>query len=62
MIAFIDDHRDTYGLEPTCRGLPIALSTFHERVAQPQDATRVATRPQQDAGGLYAHPWYRSRD
>lgn len=24
MIAFIDDHRQTYGVEPICRVLPIA--------------------------------------
>lgn len=24
MIAFIDDHRDCYGIEPICRVLPIA--------------------------------------
>jgi putative transposase len=29
MIAFIDDHRDVYGVEPICRVLPIAPSTFH---------------------------------
>ena len=29
MIAFIDDHRETYGVEPICRVLPIAPSTYH---------------------------------
>ena len=24
MIAFIDDHREAYGVEPICRVLPIA--------------------------------------
>jgi hypothetical protein len=24
MVAFIDDHRGTYGVEPICRVLPIA--------------------------------------
>jgi hypothetical protein len=33
MIAFIDEHRDAYGVEPICRVLPIAPSTYHERVA-----------------------------
>jgi putative transposase len=28
MIAFIDDHRAAYGVEPICRVLPIAPSTF----------------------------------
>ena len=30
MIAFIDDHRDAYGVEPICRVLPIAPSTYYE--------------------------------
>ena len=49
MIAFIDDHRDAYGVEPICRVLPIAPSTYHERVAQRQDPTRLSARAQQDA-------------
>ena len=28
MIAFIDDHRAAYGVEPICRVLPIAPSKF----------------------------------
>jgi putative transposase len=34
MIAFIDDHRDAYGVEPICRVLPIAPSNYYEHVAQ----------------------------
>ena len=34
MIAFIDDHREVYGVEPICRILPIASSTYHARLAQ----------------------------
>ncbi|WP_416463717.1 IS3 family transposase [Sphingomonas sp. VDB2] len=49
MIAFIDDHRDAYGVEPICRVLPIAPSTYHERVAQRQDPTRLSARARQDA-------------
>lgn len=48
MIAFIDDHRDAYGVEPICRVLPIAPSTYHERVAQRRDLTRLSTRAQRD--------------
>ena len=29
MIAFIDDHRGAYGVEPICGVLPIAPSTYH---------------------------------
>jgi len=48
MIAFIDDHRDAYGVEPICRVLPIAPSTYHERVAQRQDPTRLSARARHD--------------
>jgi hypothetical protein len=30
MIAFIGKHRDAYGLEPICRLLPIAPSTYFQ--------------------------------
>ena len=33
MIAFIDDHRQAYGIEPICKVLPIAPSTYHAHVA-----------------------------
>jgi len=34
MVSFIDDHRDQYGVEPICEMLPIAPSTFYERMAR----------------------------
>ena len=48
MIAFIDDHREAYGVEPICRVLPIAPSTYHEHVAQRQDPTRLSARARRD--------------
>lgn len=48
MTAFIDDHRGTYGVEPICRVLPIAPSTYHERVAQRRDPTRLSPRARRD--------------
>ena len=30
MKAFIDDHRAIYGVEPICKVLPIAPSTYYE--------------------------------
>ncbi|NKE45256.1 IS3 family transposase [Roseomonas frigidaquae] len=48
MIAFIDDHRGEYGVEPICRVLPIAPSTYHARVAQRADPTQGSTRSQRD--------------
>ena len=37
MIAFIDDHRGAHGVEPICKVLPIAPSTYHAHVAQRAD-------------------------
>jgi transposase-like protein len=48
MIAFIDDHRDAYGVEPICRALPIAPSTYYEHVAQRQDPSRLSARARED--------------
>jgi len=50
MIAFIDEHRDAYGVEPICRVLPIAPSSYHERVAQRRDPGRRSARSQSDEG------------
>jgi len=49
MIAFIDEHRGEYGVEPICRVLPIAPSTFHEHVAQRANPSRLPARAQRDA-------------
>ena len=48
MIAFIDDHRGDYGVEPICRVLPIAPSTYHEHLAQRRDPSRLSSRVQRD--------------
>ena len=48
MIAFIDDHRGSYGVEPICRVLPIAPSTYHEQVAQRRDPMRRSVRARRD--------------
>ncbi|AOY42381.1 hypothetical protein AOT82_2 [Psychrobacter sp. AntiMn-1] len=29
MVTFIDDHKQKYGIEPICRVLPIAPSTYY---------------------------------
>ncbi len=34
MKAFIDDHRDAYGVEPICKVLPIAPSTYYQHAAR----------------------------
>jgi transposase InsO family protein len=37
MVAFIDDHREEYGVEPICAVLPIALSTYYAHRARGAD-------------------------
>jgi len=49
MIAFIDDHRGAYGVEPICRVLPIAPSTYHAHAAQRADPGRLPARSKRDA-------------
>jgi putative transposase len=49
MIAFIDDHREVYGVEPICKVLPIAPSTYHAHIAQRIDASKRSARAQRDA-------------
>ena len=49
MIAFIDDHRQAHGVEPICRVLPIALSTYHAHVAKRVDPSRRCARDRRDA-------------
>jgi hypothetical protein len=41
MIGFIDDHRKEYGVEPICRLLPIAPSTYHDHAAKDRDGAKV---------------------
>jgi len=48
MTNFIDEHRGEYGVEPICQVLPIAPSTYHERVAQRRDPSRLSPRAQRD--------------
>jgi putative transposase len=43
IVAFIDDHREPFGVEPICRMLPIAPSTYE------RDPSRRSVRAQQDA-------------
>ncbi|EGO93622.1 Tnp [Acidiphilium sp. PM] len=48
MIAFIDDHREAYGVEPICRVLPIAPSTYYEHVAKRANRERRSERARRD--------------
>jgi len=49
MIAFIEDHRTTFGVEPICRVLPIASSSFHAHRAVAREPGRASARAKSDA-------------
>ena len=49
MIQFIEDHRDDHGVEPICRGLPIAPATFYDNMAKRADPSRLSDRAKRDA-------------
>ena len=49
MIAFIDDHRVQYGVEPICKVLPIAPSTYHAHAAVRRAPERASPRERRDA-------------
>jgi putative transposase len=50
MIAFIDDHREVYGVGPICKVLPIAPSTYHAHAARRTDPGKASARAQRDMG------------
>jgi len=48
MIAFIDRHREAYGVEPICGVLPIAPSTHHDHVVKRSNLFRLSDRARRD--------------
>jgi transposase InsO family protein len=49
MVSFIDEHREKHGVEPICRQLPIAPSTYYEQKACQADPGRLPQRARRDA-------------
>jgi putative transposase len=49
MITFIDQHRETYGVEPICAVLPIAPSTYFRRTVQQRAPDTQSARARRDA-------------
>ena len=49
MIALIDEHREVYGVEPICRVLPIAPSTYYAHAARRADPGKLPARARSDA-------------
>ena len=47
-ISFIDEHRSRLGVEPICRLLPIAPSTYYEVIAKRTDVDRLSARTRSD--------------
>ncbi len=48
MISFIEEHRRVFGVEPICRLLPIAPSTYYENIAKREDVDRLSVRARRD--------------
>lgn len=48
MMAFIDEHRDAYGVEPICRVLPIAPSSYYTQAAYRNDPSLRPARAIRD--------------
>ncbi len=49
MKMFIDDHRDDHGVEPICKVLPIAPSTYYAHAAIVRDPVLACDRAKRDA-------------
>ena len=49
MIAFIDDHRGSCGVEPIWKVRPIAPSTYRGQAARRLDLTKPPDRARRDA-------------
>lgn len=49
MVTFINDHRAVYGVEPICRVLPIAPSTYYTHAARLADPELMSARAKRDA-------------
>ena len=48
MVDFIEKHRDEHGVEPICRVLPIAPSTYYEHRSRRTDPESRSARAKRD--------------
>ena len=48
-MAFVDSHRDQYGVEPICQMLQIAPSWYYEQKARQVDPSRIPLRVRRDS-------------
>ena len=49
MTDFIEEHLGVFGVEPICRVLPIAPSTYHQRALEARKPERASARSRTDA-------------
>ena len=49
MTTFVDEHRDTYGVEPICAELPIAPSVYWEHKRREREPERCSARSRRDS-------------
>lgn len=47
-VAFIDEHRQSLGVEPVCRAMQIAPSTYYEKKTQKSDPDKRSQRQKRD--------------
>lgn len=59
IVAFVDQHRDAYGVEPICREVPIAPATYYQHKTWQADPTQRRARAQRDEeiGGEIQRIW-----
>ncbi len=48
MTRFVDQHRETHGVEPICEQLPIAPSTYYEHKRREREPGRCSARSRRD--------------
>jgi transposase InsO family protein len=48
MIAFVDEHRDAYGVEPICETIEIAPATYYEHKHRQREPERRSVRAKRD--------------
>ena len=48
MNAFVDEHRERFGVEPICKALQVAPSAYHRAVARRRDPSLRSDRAQRD--------------
>jgi len=56
MVAFIDEYRAEYGVEPICDELPIASATYYEQKAREAEPERQPPRVRRDGRTLARDP------